>query len=555
MKRAQPSSRRRKPAPDPPPAPVVAGVAVAAPFDQAVSVGSVELAGLVEIIPDAVVVVDRAGAITLVNHQVETMFGWRRDELVGQPLEALLPSHLRGAHAGHREHYFAAPRTRPMGISLDLTGRRRDDTEFPVEISLSPLLIDGTPHALSTIRDVTHTKAIEAAVRAREHEARAARASAEARRLLLQAIIAALPSGVYLVRGAEARLALANRAAQEVWGARWEIGQPMAEFLATIGPQMAREDGRLLAMEELATIRAARDGVATSHTLEIFRRRDGLRLPILLSAVAIDAALLDGASVAPINEREPGALVVLQDVTWLKEAERLKDEFIAIATHELRSPAAVLKGYATMLLRAAGSSLDEGQREAVDAIDQATRQLVELTDELLDLTKLQAGRLELRREPQDLVELARRLTQRAQVTTERHHVTFAADREECVACIDQHRIEQVIGNIIGNAIKYSPDGGDIAVTLTARDDECVIAVRDQGIGIPATQQGRLFQRFVRADNARERGIEGTGLGLYLCREFIERHEGRIWFESREGAGSTFSLVLPLACEAGAECHS
>ncbi len=382
---------------------------------------------------------------------------------------------------------------------------------------------------------------------------RRAHAETEARRALLQTVIDELPSGVYLVRGPEARLVLANRAAAAVWGAPWPQGQPMSEFLATNGIRVFHVDGRPFAPEEFATLRAVRSGEAVRHHQEIIRHPDGTSLPVLVNAVALDLRALSGS---PADEghgaaAEAGAIVVHQDVTALKEAERLKDEFIGIAAHELRSPLAVIKGFAQMLIlqtaRGKGPPLAEWQMEAIQDIDQATTRLVELTEDLLDVTRLQAGRLALHPEPADLVALTRRVVTRLQVTTERHTLSIDADQEYLVVDVDPRRIEQVLGNLVNNAIKYSPEGGCIDITLRAdrQAQSAVLCVADQGIGIPAHQQARIFSRFVRADNARERAIGGTGLGLYLCRELVERHHGRIWFASTEGQGSTFFVSLPL----------
>jgi signal transduction histidine kinase len=246
-----------------------------------------------------------------------------------------------------------------------------------------------------------------------------------------------------------------------------------------------------------------------------------------------------------------------QDVTALKEAERLKDEFIAIAAHELRNPLAVLKGYAqTLLLQARqeeGSQVDEWQQEALHTIDKATLRLVELTEDLLDATRLQAGRLELYPEPTDLVALARRVVKRLQTTTQQHRLSLCTALEYLVVSVDPRRIEQVLTNLISNAIKYSPAGGpiEVAVWEEGGTSEAVLSVRDWGIGIPTAQQARIFGRFARAENARK--IGGTGLGLYICRALVEQHAGRIWFESLEGKGSTFFMALPITPEAVPLC--
>ena len=384
---------------------------------------------------------------------------------------------------------------------------------------------------------------------------RQAHAETEAQRALLQTVIDELPSSVYLVRGHDARLVLANRATTAVWGASWAYGQPMSEFLATNGIRVFHVDGRPLAAAEFATLRAVQTGESVRHHQEIIVHRDGTTLPVLVNAVALDPHAFGWSSQDDANDNqgqpEPVALVVHQDVTALKEAERLKDEFIGIAAHELRSPLAVVRGFAQMLImqtkRGKGPELAEWQMEAIQDIDQATNRLVELTEDLLDVTRLQAGRLELHSEPTDLVALVQRTVARFRVTTEQHRISVNATPEHIVIMADPRRIEQVLSNLMNNAIKYSPGGGDIAISVREdqTDKAALLSVHDNGIGIPVQQQNRIFSRFVRADNAYAHNIGGTGLGLYLCRELVERHGGRIWFESVEGEGSTFFISLPL----------
>jgi signal transduction histidine kinase len=211
----------------------------------------------------------------------------------------------------------------------------------------------------------------------------------------------------------------------------------------------------------------------------------------------------------------------------------------------------VLKGFAEMLLyhtaRGRGQQLADWQREALQEIDEATLRLDKLTEDLLDVTRLQAGRLALSRTPTDLVELTRRLMTQRQLTTQRHSIALDTTLSSLVVEVDQARIEQVLTNLLSNAIKYSPQGGSIKLTIREEREQGValLSIRDQGIGIPSQQQARLFGRFMRAENARTSDITGTGLGLYLSRELVERHGGRLWFESSEGTGSTFFMSVPL----------
>lgn len=333
----------------------------------------------------------------------------------------------------------------------------------------------------------------------------------------------------------------------------------MSEFLVTNGIRVFHFDGRPLAPGEFATLRAIQTGEAVRHQQEIIRHRDGTTLPVLVNAVALDPHVLDWSVPGDDDgEPEPVAIVVHQDVSALKEGERLKDDFIGIAAHELRTPLAVVKGFAQTLIiqtaRGKGAELADWQIEAIQDIDKATTRLVELTEDLLDVTRLQAGRLELHTEPTDLVALVQRIVARFRVTTDKHIISIHAAQEHLVSEVDPRRIEQVVSNLINNAIKYSPDGGDIEIGLHKDEKDkkdkgscsAILSVRDSGIGIPANSQGRIFGRFARADNASAANIGGTGLGLYLCRELVERQDGRIWFESVEGKGSTFFVSLPQA---------
>ena len=515
----------------------------------AAQVQAQELDAIFESIADGVTLVDDQGGILRENSAARRMREAVQDSPEGGDVsEALL----------HRPAARALQGAVEQSIPVTLVDAQQELREFIVSASplrqpsrtTGPLRKHEQPAESVAGAVVVWHDATEARRLLLE---RRAHAETEARRALLQTVIDELPSGVYLVRGPDARLVLANRAAAAVWGAPWRQGQPMSEFLATNGIRVFHVDGRPFAPEEFATLRAVRTGEAVRHHQEIIRHPDGTSLPVLVNAVALDLRALSGSSTDEGHgaAAEPGAIVVHQDVTALKEAERLKDEFIGIAAHELRSPLAVIKGFAQMLIiqtaRGKGPPLAEWQMEAVQDIDQATTRLVELTEDLLDVTRLQAGRLALHAEPTDLVALTRRVVTRLQVTTQRHSLAIDADQEYLVAEVDPRRIEQVLGNLVNNAIKYSPEGGCIDITL--REDRqaqsAVLCVADQGIGIPAQQQARIFSRFVRADNARERAIGGTGLGLYLCRELVERHHGRIWFASTEGQGSTFFVSLPL----------
>ncbi|HUY79137.1 MAG TPA: PAS domain-containing sensor histidine kinase [Ktedonobacterales bacterium] len=518
---------------------------------------------LLEVAPDAIVVCDATGRILLVNHQTEQLFGYARSALLGQPVEHLLPDRFHHSHERHRATYVDQPHTRPMGAGLALFGRCADGAEFPVEVSLSPLPFgNGTTYVIASVRDITARRLLE----------QRAQATFQAQLRLLQTVIAALPCAVAIVRGRDARLVLANQMIEMVWGGAWAEGITLAECHARLGVSIHDKRQAPIPLERLASLEAVRTGQPCLHRYETIYHADGSHLAVLASAFPLNPAILwpteqtpapsdqtdggrirDGQMASWLSPVEPLAMVVFEDVTSLREAERIKDEFIALAAHELRTPMAALLGFAQMLQpglakRTDAAALADWQQEALENILESAQRLVALTDDLLDVTRLQAGRLELHPEPSDLGALARRVLRRLRpLAGQTHTFQLTAPNDEVVVTIDESRIEQVLSNLVQNAIKYSPGGGEIAITLTthAATSMARLTVQDHGIGIPVADQPRLFGRFERAENARKQQIEGTGLGLFVCRELVELHGGLIWFDSVEGQGTTFYLTQPL----------
>jgi PAS domain S-box-containing protein len=502
-------------------------------------------AELIQRAHDAILVLDPIRRVLSWNEGAERLYGWTAQEVLGRITDALLKTNFPISRST-----LDAQLEQAGQWEGELTHTRRDGSIVVVE-SRQLLVRDeaGQPQAILEInRDIT-----ERYRKAQVEQATYAETTGHL--AFLQQVLDTLPSSVYLVHGLDAQLLLANHAANRIWGAAWQVEQPMREFLVTNGIQITNVQGRPLLLEELATLRAVQKGETTVQRQEIIRHADGTSLPIMVNAVTLTPPEIwkesQRKSGPLLDATEPIALVVHQDVTALKEAEYLKDEFVGIAAHELRTPLAVLAGYADMLLtqtaRGHGAHLAEWQQEALEEIKQATARLSTLTEDLLDVTRLQAGRLLLQCAPTNVVALVQRVATQMQQTTARHQIEVSTTRPVLVANIDVKRAEQVLTNLIGNAIKYSPQGG--AITITIREETASqtiqISVQDRGIGIPRHQQAQIFGRFIRADNAVAWGISGTGLGLYLCRELVEQQMGRLWFESEEGAGSTFFVTLPL----------
>lgn len=241
----------------------------------------------------------------------------------------------------------------------------------------------------------------------------------------------------------------------------------------------------------------------------------------------------------------------------LKQLDHEKDEFISIVSHELKNPLASIKGYASLLQRRARKDTAlESAVKGLEVIEQQVNRMSLLLDQLRDVSQIGMDRFMIEAEPLDIVELTQRIALDMQATTTNHRIELDVPETPLMTEADEFRMSQVLGNLISNAIKYSPSGGQIDIVVCRSEDPphrpldlprgnwATVAVTDRGIGIPADVQSRLFERFYRAPNTKGK-ISGMGLGLYITREIIQRHGGYMWLESQEGRGSTFGVALRL----------
>jgi len=254
-----------------------------------------------------------------------------------------------------------------------------------------------------------------------------------------------------------------------------------------------------------------------------------------------------GITYAPLLDRE-GRLVNIvgsvRDITRFREAEELKSTFISIISHELKTPVALIKGYAGTLRRKDAEWNVTTVRESAAVIEEEADRLTQLIDNLLDASRLQAGGLKLNLGDVALDQMAQRLVEKFRTQTSQHVLSVDFPPAWPAVQADAARLEQVLSNLIGNAIKYSPTGGAVRVAGRVLPDEVIVSVSDEGIGIPVEEQTRIFERFYRVDDALSRRTAGSGLGLYLAKAVIDAHGGRIWVESIPGYGASFSFALP-----------
>ncbi len=238
----------------------------------------------------------------------------------------------------------------------------------------------------------------------------------------------------------------------------------------------------------------------------------------------------------------------------LKELDRMKSQFLSIASHELKTPITAMSGFLQVALRRvrrmgqgeAAAPVADGLRgitEQLEVVYRQTGKLARLVDELLDVSRIQTGRIEFRYGDVDLSELAREVATRMQLTTTTHEISVRHNSENVVTA-DRDHLEQVLNNLVTNAIKYSPSGGAITIDVRPDDGGVRLSVTDQGIGIPEKELDAIFGLFYRSPDRAARDAAGMGLGLYISKEIVVRHGGRIWAESGGGKGSTLNVVIP-----------
>ncbi len=354
--------------------------------------------GILEAAPDAMIIVGREGKIFLVNAQTEILFGYKRDELLGQAVEILIPHRFRGRHPGQREGFFSAPKTRPMGASLDLFALRKDGTEFPAEISLSPLETPEGTFATAAIRDITERKRI----------------------------------------------------------------------------------------------------------IEEQNRR-------------------------------------------MQEANRLKSEFLANMSHELRTPLNAIIGFSELMYNEKVGPVSAEHREYLGDILTSARHLLQLINDVLDLTKVEAGKMEFRPEVLDLARVVHEVKEilRGLASPKNVKVETRVDPSIGRVILDGFKFKQVLYNFLSNAIKFTPEKGAVEIFLTPEGkDKFRLSVKDTGMGIRREDLPKLFVEFQQLDAGTSKKHAGTGLGLALTKRIVEAQGGTVGVESQHQNGSTFWAVLP-----------
>jgi PAS domain S-box-containing protein len=480
--------------------------------------------------PDAMVVVGTDGKIVFVNVQTEKIFGHPREALLGQGLDVILPERFRRIHGQQVTRYFANPTVRTMGSGLELYGRHADGRDIPIEVSLSPTHIDGALFVSAAIRDITERKRLE-----------------NLTKLAGDRLASAVDSiqDPFALFDADGLVILCNSAYRALVGEVVRgalVGKSYAEVLGRWATDLELEGG--LGVEAFLTARQA-DWASDASTFEV-KTRDGRALRVS------NRRTPEGGMVTTIWDvtEDVRTAAELRDARVLAEAgSAAKTEFLSSMSHELRTPLNAVLGFAQLLQRDRKEPLSERHRVRVDQILKGGEHLLRLIDEILDLSKIEAGGTSISAERIDPLEVMREVLQTLEPAAARARVKLALFLGGDVPSIlaDRTRFAQILMNLGSNAIKYNRPEGQATFSVELSPDTGFVraTVADTGIGIPADKHQKLFQPFQRA--GQETGpIEGTGIGLAITRRLAELMHGRAGFSSEPGVGSKFWVDLPIA---------
>lgn len=466
---------------------------------------------LLAVAPDATVIVDSEGRIVTLNAQVAEMFGYPRAELLGAAVEILLPEHLRETHVMRRKEYQSTPRVRPMGVGLELSGRRQDGSEFPVEISLSPLESDGEMLVASTIRDLTERRELEAA------------------RFQLAAIVDS--NDAVISETLDGLIVSWNNAAESIFGYSNEeaVGQPMA-MLVPKG-----RDGEVDVM--LAQLRRGeRVGIHDA----VRARKDGslVDVSISMSAIRDRSGALVGASkvVRDITERMETEAALAAAREKAETSSKAFEAFSYSVAHDLRAPLRAIDGFSEALASEYGHLLDGGGQDYLQRVRSSAQRMANLIDSLLLLARVTHQELSSARV--DLSALAALALERlAHASPDREVITVV--QPDLIVQGDEVLLANALDNLFSNAWKFTAGRAEARIEFGHKDR--AYFVQDNGAGFDMDYSGKLFGVFQRLHTPAE--FAGTGIGLATVQRIIQRHGGQIWAEGGVNLGATFHFTL------------
>jgi PAS domain S-box-containing protein len=484
------------------------------------SLGEERLRLIVEAAPSGMIMVDDQGKIVLVNSQVERLFGYSREELLGQTIDMLVPAGVRDKHPAHRADFFADPKARARGVGRDLYGQRKDGTHVPVEIGLNPLVTDGERFVLASVVDITERKRSEERLRL---------------------VVEASPSGMIMVDD-QGRIVLVNSQVERLFG--YSRAELLGESIDKLVPAAVRGKHAGHRADFFADPRARALGVGR----DLFgQRKDGSQLPI---EIGLNPLMTDGerfvlASIVDITERKGAEVLLQQKILELQRSNEDLQQFAYVCSHDLQEPLRVISNYTQLLARRYTGQLDESANDFIEFIVEATKRMQELINDLLLYSRVDTKGKEF--DDTDCSKVVEMACANLKVAIQEAGATIDCDLLPTVQA-DSSQLLQVFQNLIGNAIKFRAEHPpEIHISVKDTGKSWTFVVQDNGQGFDMKYVDRIFIIFQRLHT--KEMYPGSGIGLAVCKKIVERHGGRIWVESAPGSGSSFQFTMLKAADA------
>lgn len=488
---------------------------------------------------EGLLVANKSGQILVANHRLEEMFGYASDELIGQPVEVLIPMNLRHKHVAERTEYNKAPRKRSMGGDLDLCAVRKDASEFPVEISLNHLKHNEETLIVALVTDITERKeakeklgklnqSLESMVEERTEKLKESQ-------LLYRTISRNFPNGTINVFDRDLNYVFAE--GQELF--RYKLSSEALVGTSYLNrlPEDVRDEigGRLKKVFEGHDSSFEIETRGLTYKLNAVGLRD--------SNDVISQILLVEQNITDQKIAQSNMQLALEKERDLNE---LKSRFVSMASHEFRTPLSTILSSVNLLKKAQVIEEEQRREKHLNRIRASVQNLTAILNDFLSLDKLEEGLVHLNVKSFDIRVLIIDLIEEIEGLKKPGQNILFNVHENCIIHADEQMVRNVMINLISNALKYSPENSDVVIDCSDAEKHIEISVSDSGIGIPQEEQEHLFGRFFRATNAFN--IQGTGLGLHIVKRYVDLLKGDIRFVSSPETGTTFSVSLPKTIE-------
>lgn len=517
--------------------------------EAALKTSQVRFAGIVEIAKDAIISVDANQRITLFNQGAEAIFGYTSEEILGQSLDRLLPERFVTPHRRYMGGFAHSDgKARRMGERSEIFGLRKDGSEFPAEASISRLDLGNETVFTAILRDISDYK------------------QAEATLSQLAAIVESSEDAI-ISKTLDGTIVSWNASAQKLYG--YTVTEAIGRSISVLLPADRLD-------EEAQFLKRLQQGEHIQHYETVRRRKDGTLVDISLT-------------VSPIKDATGkiiGASKIARDITQQRAIAKMKSEFISIVSHELRTPLTAIRGSLGLVAHGIYDKKPEKKQRMIEIAASQSDRLVRLVNDILDLQRLESGKMKLVMQACDAANLIQQSADTMRSYAEQNQIQLVVHLLPVQVWASPDSIIQTLTNLISNAIKFSAPGGKVwlsaqfvnpkeqesQATLEYTNDTIpnphtlrstpyiLFSVKDQGRGIPSDKLEIIFERFQQVDASDSREKGGTGLGLAICRKIIEQHEGTIWAESVVNEGSSFYFTLPIptdkkSIEENAKTHS